>query len=105
MRVQPINARFQKRRQAAIQSETRRRRWGGKLWMGDISKNAPRRAGSGRENQWHPARERTAGNPDVPNQAKAYYDRRPERALDKARSFLRPPAQKQSPGVESLGEA
>ena len=78
---------------------------GGKLWISDISKNARgvrvqdvKITGIPLENarlailmcQIKPKRIMT-------NAQKA--------ALDKARSFLPPPAQKQSPGLESLGEA
>ena len=78
---------------------------GGSLWMGDISKNAQgvrvqdvKITGIPLENarlairmcQIKPRRIMTDAQKAV---------------LDKARSFLPPPAQKQSPGVESLGEA
>jgi len=62
----------------------KRSKWkapGGWLWMGDISKNAQGVAGPGCENHRHPARERTAGNPHVPNQAETDYDRRAESGI------------------------
>jgi hypothetical protein len=78
---------------------------GGELWLGDISKNA------------QGVRVQDVKITGIPLEnarlAIRLCEIKPKRimtdaqkvALDRARSFLPPPAQKQSPGVESLGEA
>jgi hypothetical protein len=78
---------------------------GGQLWMGDISKNAQGARVQDVKITGIPLENARAAIRMCQIKPRRIMTDAQKAVLDKARSFLRPPAQKQSPGVESLGEA
>jgi hypothetical protein len=78
---------------------------GGKLWMRDISNNAQGVRVQDVEITGIPLENAGPAIRMCRIKAKRIMTDAQRAALARARSFLPPPAQKQSPGVESLGEA